>query len=251
MKTFPSIAASSSAGLRDGAIGKWRDALDRWFYFCMSCLILLLVGYGFGRGLGARLLHPIAPLPWILHVHVLVFGGWVILFFVQSAVVRRHKVRLHRQLGMLGAGLGAALPVLGVATALVMRQWHASRGAVNDAFLAVSFNDMLTFAVAFGLALRWRRRPDVHRRLMLIASCALTVAAFARFPRALVPANSWYAAVDVLIGLGLLRDLIVERRVHWIYLAGLPAVMAGQLLALYLALTAPKAWLALLHACLD
>jgi hypothetical protein len=247
MKTSPPIAAAAPAGIH--RIGHaLRTALERWFYFGMAWLVLAVVAYGFGRGLAGRLLQPAAPLPWILHVHALVFSGWVLLFLVQSGLVRAHAVRLHRRLGMLGAVLGTALPVLGVATALAMRQWHAHQGPVNDAFLAVSFNDMLTFAVAFGLALRWRRRPDRHRRLMLIASCALTVAAFARFPRTLVPADTWYAGVDLLIGLGLLRDRIVDGRVHRVYAIGLPAVMAGQALALYLALAAPAGWLALLRA---
>lgn len=247
MKTSPPIAAAAPAGIH--RIGHaLRTALERWFYFGMAWLVLAVVAYGFGRGLAGRLLQPAAPLPWILHVHALVFSGWVLLFLVQSGLVRAHAVRLHRRLGMLGAVLGTALPVLGVATALAMRQWHARQGPVNDAFLAVSFNDMLTFAVAFGLALRWRRRPDRHRRLMLIASCALTVAAFARFPRTLVPADTWYAGVDLLIGLGLLRDRIVDGRVHRVYAIGLPAVMAGQALALYLALAAPAGWLALLRA---
>jgi hypothetical protein len=247
MKTSPPIAAAAPAGIH--RIGHaLRTALERWFYFGMAWLVLAVVAYGFGRGLAGRLLQPAAPLPWILHVHALVFSGWVLLFLVQSGLVRGHAVRLHRRLGTLGAVLGTALPVLGVATALAMRQWHARQGPVNDAFLAVSFNDMLTFAVAFGLALRWRRRPDRHRRLMLIASCALTVAAFARFPRTLVPADTWYAGVDLLIGLGLLRDRIVDGRVHRVYAIGLPAVIAGQALALYLALAAPTGWLALLRA---
>jgi hypothetical protein len=247
MKTFLPTAADASAD--SGGATPWlRRALDRWFYFGMAWLILLVVAYGFGRGLGGRLLHPAASLPWILHVHALVFCGWVLLFLVQSGLARRRALRLHRQLGMFGAGLGTVLPVLGVATALVMRQWHASRGPADDAFLAVSFNDMLTFSVAFGLALHWRGRPELHRRLMLIASCALTVAAFARFPRTIVPAHAWYAGVDLLIGLGLLRDGLVDGRVHRVYLIGLPAVMAGQALALHLALAAPAGWLALLHA---
>ena len=251
MKTRAPIAARAPAGFGDRSLYKLRRALDRWFYFGMAWLVPAVVSYGFGRGLSERLLHRAEPLPWILHVHALVFSGWVLLFLLQSGLVRRHALRLHRRLGLFGAGLGAVLPVLGVATALVMRQWHARQGAVHDAFLAISFNDMLTFAVAFGLAVHWRRKPDFHRRLMLIATCALTVAAFARFPRALVPPHGWYAGVDVLIGLGLLRDLIVDGRLHRAYAIGLPCVMAGQALALYLAFAAPAGWLALLHAMLD
>lgn len=250
MKTLAPRPRHVTVGYGGDRVYKLRRALDRWFYFGMAWLVLAVVTYGFGRGLGERLLHRAEPLPWILHVHALVFAGWVLLFLVQSGLARWRAVSLHRRLGLFGAGLGTGLPVLGVVTALVMRQWHARQGPVHDAFLAISFNDMLTFAVAFGLALRWRRQPDRHRRLMLIATCALTVAAFARFPRALVPANTWYAYVDVLIGLGLLRDVIVDGRIHRVYALGLPCVMAGQGLALYLAFAAPAGWLALLHAML-
>lgn len=253
-----SLAMAPDAGpaVRDGrapvrgastALGR---ALETWFYFGMGWLVLAIVAYGFGRHAGDRLFHPAEPPPLILHVHVLVFAGWVLLFLVQSGLVRGANVRLHRRLGVFGGALGAVLPVLGVVTALAMQRWHAARGPVNDAFLSISFNDMLTFAVAFGLALRWRRQPERHRRLMLIATCGLTVAAFARFPRELVPANAWYLGVDLLIALGMLRDLVVDGRVHPVYRIGLPCVMAGQATAMYLLLAAPAGWLVFLHALL-
>ncbi|KRE89429.1 hypothetical protein ASG87_03570 [Frateuria sp. Soil773] len=231
-----------------GASTVFGRALGTWFYFGMGWLVLAVVAYGFGRHAGDRLFHPAVPPPLILHVHVLVFAGWVLLFLVQSGLVRGANVRLHRRLGVLGGVLGAVLPVMGVVTALAMQRWHANRGPVNDAFLSISLNDMLTFAVAFGLALRWRRQPERHRRLMLIATCGLTGAAFARFPHELVPAYSWYLGVDLLIALGMLRDLIVDGRVHPVYRIGLSCVMAGQATAMYLLLAAPAGWLAFLHA---
>lgn len=251
-----SLATVPDAGpaVRDGrapargaptALGR---ALGTWFYFGMGWLILAIVAYGFGRHAGDRLFHPAEPPPLILHVHVLVFAGWVLLFLVQSGLVRGANVRLHRRLGAFGGALGAVLPVMGLVTALAMQRWHAARGPVNDAFLSISLNDMLTFAVAFGLALRWRRQPERHRRLMLIATCGLTVAAFARFPRELVPSYSWYLGVDLLIALGMLRDLVVDGRVHLVYRIGLPCVMAAQATAMYLLLAAPAGWLGFLHA---
>jgi hypothetical protein len=41
---------------------------------------------------------------------------------------------------------------------------------------------LTSFTIPFVLAICWRRKPELHRRLMLIASCALTAAAFVRFP---------------------------------------------------------------------
>ncbi|HEY8024257.1 MAG TPA: hypothetical protein VIF60_06810, partial [Burkholderiaceae bacterium] len=115
----------------------------------------------------------------------------------------------------------------------------------DAAFLGVSFNDMCSFGVAFGLAVYWRRRPEFHKRLMLMASCCLTVAAFARFPAALVHAPWWYAYVDALLLLGVSRDVIVLRRIHPVYLAGIPCIVAAQLLAMYLFLAAPAPWLSI------
>ena len=72
--------------------------------------------------------------------------------------------------------------------------------------------DLSCFAIPFSLAIYWRRRPEFHRRLMLVASCALTNAAFGRFP--FLPHPFSPAGVDALIFLGILRDLIVDRRIH-------------------------------------
>jgi hypothetical protein len=50
------------------------------------------------------------------------------------------------------------------------------------AHLSIPLNDMIFFAGVFAAAAWWRKRPDVHRRLMLVPTCLFTVAAFSRFP---------------------------------------------------------------------
>ena len=41
---------------------------------------------------------------------------------------------------------------------------------------------MTSFTVLFWLAIYWRKKPEFHRRLVLIATCALTSAGFGRWP---------------------------------------------------------------------
>jgi len=118
-------------------------------------------------------------------------------------------------------------------------------GIEDEAFLAVSVFDMVAFAVLFWSAIWYRRRPDYHRRLMLMATCGLTVAAFARFPSELMPDNAWYLAVDMLILAGVARDLFIEHRLHPIYGIGLPALMLGQAAAMWIYITRPGPWLAI------
>ena len=99
---------------------------------------------------------------------------------------------------------------------------------------------MVLFALAFWTGVAYRRKPALHRRLMLVASCVLMGAAFARFP--IVPDIAWaYGCADGLIVMGVMHDWLTERQVHRVYLVALPVVVAGQSLAFYL-LTQPPVW---------
>ena len=55
---------------------------------------------------------------------------------------------------------------------------------------------MTAFTVPFALAVYWRRKLEFHRRLFLIATCALTSAAFARLPFSLPLPGSFDAEQD-------------------------------------------------------
>jgi hypothetical protein len=56
--------------------------------------------------------------------------------------------------------------------------------------------------------------------------------------------------VDGLILLGVVRDLIVMKRVHPVYLYGLPLLMAGQLTIMYTSLHSLPVWMRIAHAIL-
>ena len=222
-----------------------RERVDTHFYAGMTLLIAAVIVYGFSRTIGDGLLHASPRPPLILYVHAAVFSSWVLLLLVQSACVRLSRVRVHRSLGIAGLILGAAMPLLGIATKMITTRQAFSGAVPADelSFSAISLNDMLSFGVVFALGMCWRRRPEYHRRLMIIASCCLTVAAFARFPGTIVIPPYWYLYVDALIALGVLRDYLMMGRVHIVYRVALPALAAGQSLAMYLYLAAPPMWL--------
>ena len=221
---------------------------ERRFYFGMSLLIAAVVVYGFSFTVNRNLIHPPSARPWVLYVHAAVFSGWLLFFIVQSALVQTRKVAVHRRLGWFGLALGVAIPIVGVATALAMSRLHWSEHKPGEpAFLIVPLWDMVSFTTCFALAFRWRTKPEFHRRLMLMASCGLTAAAFGRFPTAAMQDAWFYAGVDSLILLGALRDVVVSRRVHAVYLYGLPLMMAGQILAVRVSLSPPATWLRMAH----
>jgi hypothetical protein len=222
------------------------------FYLGMSMLVLVPVVYGFSLTVGGHLLHPTIPRPPILYIHAAVFSLWLALFISQSALVRMRRVHWHRRLGWFGAALGATVLVLGVTTAVVMARFNTQTLHATDAEagLILPFFDMLCFATALTLGIWWRTRPERHRRLMLIATCVLTVAGFARFPSHILPSNLSYAGVDTLIFIGVARDAFVFRRVDPVYGGALPALIVGQVIAMYIASHNVSTWLTIAHAIL-
>jgi uncharacterized membrane protein YozB (DUF420 family) len=206
-----------------------------YFYAWMSLLIAAVVVFGFAHTIDAGLLHARNPRPAVVYLHAIVFSAFVALFVVQSALIRAGDIRWHRRLGWLGVAMGAAMPVLGLAAAL--SRPSDSNDAASLGLLLFQLNDILDFSIAYGLAVWWRGEPEFHRRLMLLAACFLTSAAFGRFPAELLPDNPlwFYAGVDMLILLGVARDLWVLKRVHPVYSFGVltlfrtaaPACMAG------------------------
>jgi hypothetical protein len=227
--------------------------LREYFYFLMSLLIVVVVIYGFSHTIGNNLLHPAVPRPRLLYFHAAVFSSWLAFLIFQSALVRSDHVRLHRLTGWFGVALGAAIPPVGVATAITMGRFNAQKlhQANTEADLMIPLFDMVAFTVTFAWAVYWRKNPEYHRRLMLVATSALTAAAFGRFPAYLLPPVVFYAGVDVLILLGVLRDLTVNRKIHSVYRYALPGFIVGQVVVMYTNTHNLAYWLKIAHALLS
>jgi|SRR5581483_19603 len=210
------------------------QSLGDWFYFFMSLLIAAIVVYGFGQRAERQLIHPLHPKPPIMWVHIAVFSGWVLFYIAQSVLVRTRHIPLHRKLGWFGVVLGASLPIVGTITTVVMRRFDLQYSDLREIApnLTIGLMDMVSFTVPFVLAIWWRRMPDRHRRLMLVATCALTAGAFVRFPPFFHPWPWYHLGVDLLIVLGMAHDLIVQRRIHAVYLWSLPLLFTAQVAAL-------------------
>jgi hypothetical protein len=225
--------------------------LKRYFYFSMSLLVAAIVVTGFRRTVNANLFHPAVPRPFILWIHGAAFAGWVTFFICQSTLIRIHKVSWHRFFGWFGAGLATAMVGLGVATAIIMARFDKVQlhQPDTDAFLIIPFYDMIAFGVCIALAIYWRKRPEMHRRLIFIATCGLLDAAFGRFDY-LFDHNLYFPCLDLVIVLGVARDLLVDGRVDKVYLRALPLLMVGQSLAVYIWRHNPSWWQGIAHAIL-
>jgi hypothetical protein len=228
------VLSAAGSRLGTGKMTPLQRLVNKYFYFAMSLLIAAIVVSGFRITVNANLLHPSIPRPLILWFHAAAFTGWVAFFVFQSALVRTHNVKLHRYFGWFGAALGIAMLPLGIATSIVMGRFdtYAEHLPDADAFLIVPLYDMAAFAVFFGLAVLWRKKPELHRRLLFIATCVLLDAAFGRFAY-IYTHGLFFPCLDSVILLGVLRDLYVNRRIHKTYAYALPPLVVVQALVTY------------------
>jgi len=71
-----------------------------------------------------------------------------------------------------------------------------------------------------------------------------------RFSPSLLSSKAFYVGVDFLILLGVVRDLIVTRTIHRVYVYGLPAIVLGQAVVMYTDLNQLPGWMRIAHAIL-
>jgi hypothetical protein len=129
-----------------------------------------------------------APLPdKLIHVHGAVFTLWMVLLAVQVGLVSAQKVKWHKQLGLAGFGLAVLMLVMGVlaGTDSLRRNFDAGSGLGAKTFYVIPLSGILAFALLVYLSYRARFKPAVHKRLILIATIAISEAAIARWPIAI------------------------------------------------------------------
>ncbi len=221
---------------------------ERRFFLWMSLAIAATVVAGFGR-LEVTGRVDWTELPLQVVVHGLVFAAWIALFVVQSVLVDRGSIALHRKLGMFGAVLAALMVVLAVVASVMCIQ----RGAVPpffppNIFLALNLLDTATFAglVVAGIALR--RKPDWHRRLMLCGTVKIMAPALPRLLRlgslGIPVPLSMTSLILAYLAAGMVFDLVVHRRIHRAWWVGAGVIVLEALAIGPLAFSPPMRALA-------
>ena len=224
-------------------------SLEHTFFVSMSVVILAGVCAGFLRSFLLRPLFPGIHVPpeRFFILHGVVFFTWFVLLVVQSSLVARRRVALHRSLGVLGGVLATTMVILGL-TGMVIAARRP--GGFIDVpwpplqFMAVPFFDMVLFAGTIGTAFALRRDLQSHKRLMVIGSIGISIAAVARWPLAILDAGPpvGFALTDLFLVPLLVWDVVTRRRLHPATLWGALALIVSQPLRLVLSTTGP--WLA-------
>jgi hypothetical protein len=218
------------------------------FYTVTAVAMSIVVFLGFGPSFYLRAYFApklgLPPLPsTLVWVHGLVFTTWMLVLLAQSTLVRVGQVRVHRRLGAAGAVLAALMVLLATAAQVAQTQRVVAAGlrpfdVVPENFTTIAtFLAILNFGALTGAAVLLRKRPESHKRLMILATVQLLGAATGRIGGilgALVPPLGPFALLvgialsDVFIVALLIQDLRGSGRLHRATIWGSVAILLLQ-----------------------
>ena len=212
---------------------------DRRLYKIAAILTPLIVLAGFARTYYLKPFFNTPDIPSrIVHLHGIVMTAWVVLFVVQISLVATRRTKIHQRLGVLGAVLAGLVVVVGVTTALFAAARDAFPGSSGLSFLIIPLGDMFVFSILIGLALYYRRKLDVHKRLMLLAAINLLTPAIARIPLDFIINGgplAFFGLTDVCLLAVVAFDTFKNRRLHPVFLWGTIFVIVMQPLRILIA----------------
>jgi len=163
---------------------------ERFFLKCaIAFAVIIAAGFSFQLGMGRSTFAS----PIRVHIHALLFMGWMTIFLLQNILVSIGRVDLHRKLGWIAAGWMVAMVVSGFVVTVAM----VRNGVVPFFFRPLQFLifDPLTILAFAGLtvaAVVNRRRTDWHRRLHVVGMALLLGPAFGRLlPMPFLPPYAW------------------------------------------------------------
>ncbi len=214
------------------------------FYILGAIAIVVIVLAGFTKTYYLKFAFGTPALTPLVNLHGIVMTLWVVLFLVQTWLVASHRTHIHRRLGIFGAILAAAVLVVGTTTGIVAAKLGHSPGPPPLVFLVVPLGDMVIFGTLVSIGLYFRRKSDIHKRLMLLASLSLLTAAIARIPLEFIHSGGipvYFGLTDLCILICVVYDTVRLRRLHPAFTLGVILIIASQPLRLMLAGT--QAWM--------
>jgi hypothetical protein len=173
------------------------------------------------------------PASFMIHVHAVTMVTWLTLFLAQVWLAASGRVRLHVNLGPWVMGFAIIMIVVGL---FAIAEGFTARLATGDVFRAQRWlfggvRDMVFIVPLVAAGWAFRRRPEIHKRLMLVATVVIISPAIGRMTFLGSPAALWTFMLvwPLPVYLAMAHDFRTRRIVHPVYLIGLAAMLTMRL----------------------
>jgi hypothetical protein len=221
-----------------------RSATNFYLYMSLSCAVVAFLGFAptYWMPIASKSLK-VNP---IVHVHGALFFSWSLYLVFQTWLASSGKITRHRSIGMVGVSFATAMTIFGTLVSINAMKQAAAIGMRSEgiAFSIVPLSGIAFFAITFTVAVVYVRKPDFHKRLMLLASISILDAAVARWfltflapPGAVGPPPVAVAIPPAIVAwllvvVAMIFDWRTRGRPHAVYAVGGTALLLIKLLNL-------------------
>lgn len=223
-----------------------RQLFDRRLFMAIAVAFPVFMLVGFGPTYYAKGLFATPPLPSpLVHVHGLLMTAWVALFIAQVRLISSKRIRLHQSLGYGSIGLATLIIATGIPVGLRAAKYGAASFPPLS-FLLVPMLDLVLFALFFGGAVYYRRRPAEHKSLMLLTVLNFLPPALGRIqiPALQAIGPLWFFGVPSVVALVCVATQARRYgRLNTVFLAGSLLLIVSYVARLVLMSTGP--WMSL------
>jgi len=196
-----------------------------------------------------------------LAIHGYIFSVWPVYMVLQTWLVASGRTMRHRDVGLVGIALATAMFIFGVMAAIDQTRRAEAVGALNAGlnFMILPIAQMVLFAILIACAMAKIRRPEWHKRFLVVATGMLMESPFGRFltfyftfhgklpvpagmpsPPPPVDSGVAFGMLDLFLWAPIIYDWRARGRPHPAYIVGGGAVILMRWLRPALSLT--PAW---------
>ena len=215
------LSASEISARPTAARNALATLIDRWIYVAMAVFLIAVTLTGFipdsVMKIGMVEAGKRPPFPFVLHLHAIAMGSWLLLLLAQTSLMATGRRAGHKQLGMIAMVLAPAVVLIGIVLAPTMYRetWHAVHAmpggpsaeglmdvAVRGNIALLQIQIGLVFATVVALALRARKTDmATHKRLMVLAPIVAMPAAVDRISwlPSTFPVSPWAPEIYILL----------------------------------------------------
>jgi hypothetical protein len=181
----------------------------------------MAIAIGFAKPFLIPLNEGIFRAPVSIYIHAILAFLWVLLFTMQSVFIQTKRYKTHIKLGLSGffIALGTAFTIIPVGLYAVEKELNLGLGETAISGIVGNVTTAIMFISLVIAALVYRKKPDVHKRLMLLSTVVILWPAWFRFRHYFPTVENpeiWFAVVlaDSLILISWAWDKFTNGKIH-------------------------------------
>ncbi len=185
--------------------------VDRLFYTAAGAIFLILTVIGFqhyifgGKHFDGTPIDPTILVTVVAHSSAIF--AWYVLFFVQALLISTQNRRVHMKLGWSVLAIASTIAVTGPIVAYRSIRLNPSAEVFDwpgRQFLLIAYSEIVLYVVFVTIGVLNRKRPRIHRPMMLLASLSILSGATGRMPvvNSIFGLHTWMALFGPVVALG-------------------------------------------------